>query len=115
MNDEVIPLLKVHEYFQGASDETLQEVARLGRVAQYPAGSIVHEADVVLTTVGFVLRGRLKAVRISPSGTESLFRMIERGEQFGLMVSASANRCRSASSRWSPRRSSGWTTKRRSN
>ena len=88
MNDEVIPLLKVHEYFQGASDETLEEVARLGRVAQYPAGSVVHEADVVLTTVGFVLRGRLKAVRVSTDGTESLFRMIERGEQFGMMVGA---------------------------
>ncbi|MGO9467935.1 MAG: patatin-like phospholipase family protein [Isosphaeraceae bacterium] len=88
MNDELIPLLKVHEYFQGASDETLEEVVRLGRVVQYPAGSVVHEADVVLTTVGFVLRGRLKAVRVSTSGTESLFRMIERGEQFGLMVGA---------------------------
>ncbi len=88
MSDEVIPLLKVHEYFQGASDETLQEVARLGRVAHYPAGSVVHEADVVLTTVGFVLRGRLKAVRVSSTGTESLFRMIERGEQFGMMVGA---------------------------
>ncbi len=88
MNDEVIPLLKVHEYFKDASDETLEEVARLGRVAQYPAGSVVHEADVVLTTVGFVLRGRLKAVRLSTSGTESLFRMIERGEQFGMMVGA---------------------------
>ena len=65
-----------------------QEVVRLGRVAQYPAGSVVHEADVVLTTVGFVLRGRLKAVRVSTSGTESLFRMIERGEQFGMMVGA---------------------------
>ena len=84
----VIALLKVHEYFQGASDETLQEVERLGRVARFPAGSIVHEADVVLTTVGFVLRGRLKAVRISHRGDESLFRMIERGEQFGMMVGA---------------------------
>ena len=88
MNDEVIPLLKVHEYFQGASDETLEEVARLGRLAKYPTGSVVHEADVVLTTVGFVLRGRLKAVRVNANGTESLFRMIERGEQFGLMVGA---------------------------
>ena len=88
MNDEVIPLLKVHEYFQGASDETLEEVVHRGRVAQYPAGSIVHEADVALTTVGFVLRGRLKAVRVGTHGTESLFRMIERGEQFGMMVGA---------------------------
>ena len=88
MNDELIPLLKVHEYFQGMSEETLQEVARLGRVAQFPAGSVVHEADVVLTTVGFVLRGRLKAVRVGANGTESLFRMIDRGEQFGMMVGA---------------------------
>ncbi len=42
----------------------------------------------MLTTVGFVLRGRLKAVRVSTSGSESLFRMIDRGEQFGLMVGA---------------------------
>jgi NTE family protein len=88
MNNEVIPLLKVHQYFQGTSDETLEDVVRLGRVAHFPAGSVVHEADVVLTTVGFVLRGRLKAVRVSASGTESLFRMIDRGEQFGLMVGA---------------------------
>jgi NTE family protein len=88
MNDEVIPLLKVHDYFQGVSDETLQEVVRHARIAHFPAGSVVHEADVVLTTVGFVLRGRLKAVRVSTGGVESLFRMIERGEQFGLMVGA---------------------------
>src|SRR5262249_47433637 len=42
----------------------------------------------LLTTVGFVLRGRLKAVRVDARGTESLFRMIERGEQFGMMVGA---------------------------
>src|SRR4029079_10148787 len=77
-----------HEYFKDASEETLQEVARLGRVERYPAGSVVHEAAVVRTTVGFVLRGRLKAIRVSPNGTESLFRMIERGEQFGMMVGA---------------------------
>lgn len=90
MSDNIIPLLKVHEYFQGLSNETLQEVARHARVAHHPAGSVVHEADVVLTTVGFVLRGRLKAVRVNTRGTESLFRMIERGEQFGLMVGALA-------------------------
>ncbi len=90
MSDEIIPLLKVHQYFQGASDEALQDVVRHARISHHPAGSVVHEADVVLTTVGFVLRGRLKAVQISASGTESLFRMIERGEQFGMMVGALA-------------------------
>jgi CRP-like cAMP-binding protein len=88
MSDDVIPLLKLHEYFQGIPDEVLQEVARQGRVTHHAAGSVVHEANVVLTTVGFVLRGRLKAVRVDARGAESLFRMIERGEQFGMMIGA---------------------------
>jgi predicted acylesterase/phospholipase RssA/CRP-like cAMP-binding protein len=88
MNDEVIQLLKVHEYFRGVSDEALQEVARHGQVTHHPAGSVVHEADTLLTTIGFVLRGRLKAVRVDARGAESLFRMIGRGEQFGMMIGA---------------------------
>ncbi len=90
MSTDIIPLLKVHEYFHGVSEEALQEVVRHAQVTHHPAGSVVHEANVVLTTVGFVLRGRLKAVRISTRGTESFFRMIERGEQFGMMVGALA-------------------------
>jgi predicted acylesterase/phospholipase RssA/CRP-like cAMP-binding protein len=88
MSDEVTPLLKVHEYFRGVSDEALQEVVRHARVSHYPAGVVVQEANVVPTTIGFVLRGRLKAVRVDANGAESLFRMIERGEQFGMMVGA---------------------------
>src|SRR5215471_6667499 len=88
MSDEVLPLLKVHEYFRGVSDEALQEVVRHGRVTHHPAGAVVHEADVLLNTIGFVLRGRLKAVRVDARGTESLFRMIGRGEQFGMMIGA---------------------------
>jgi NTE family protein len=90
MNNDVIPLLKVHEYFQGVSDEALQEVAQQARVSQHPVGAVVHEANAALTAVGFVLRGRLKAVRVDSRGSESLFRMIERGEQFGMMVGALA-------------------------
>ena len=90
MSDEIIPMLKLHEYFRGAGDEALKEVARHGQVTHHPAGSVVHEANVVLTTIGFVLRGRLKAVRIDARGNEWFFRMIERGEQFGMMVGALA-------------------------
>jgi predicted acylesterase/phospholipase RssA/CRP-like cAMP-binding protein len=86
MSDDILPLLKVHEYFHGLSDQVLEEVARHARVTHHPAGTVVHEANVVLTTVGFVLRGRLKALRIDSRGAESFFRMIERGEQFGMMV-----------------------------
>jgi NTE family protein len=88
MSDEVIPLLKVHEYFRGVSDEVLRDVAAAARVTHHPAGTIVHEANAPVVTVGFVLRGRLKAVRVDARGTESFFRMIDRGEQFGMMVGA---------------------------
>jgi NTE family protein len=88
MTDDVIPLMTVHEYFRGASDEALREVAAAARVTRHAAGDVVHEADAPLATVGFVLRGRLKAVRVDARGGESLFRMIERGEQFGMMVGA---------------------------
>jgi predicted acylesterase/phospholipase RssA/CRP-like cAMP-binding protein len=88
MGDDVVPLLKVHEYFRGLSDEALRQVVRHGRISHHPSGSLVHEANAVLTTVGFVLRGRLKVVRVDDRGSESLFRMIERGEQYGMMVGA---------------------------
>jgi predicted acylesterase/phospholipase RssA/CRP-like cAMP-binding protein len=88
MSDEITPLLKVHEYFRGLSDETVRAVAVAARVTTHPAGSVVHDANVPLITVGFVLRGRLKAVRVDANGSESFFRVIERGEQFGLMVGA---------------------------
>ena len=88
MNTDMISLLKLHEFFRDASDEALQDVAAVARVIQYATGHIVHEADTLLATVGFVLRGRLKAVRVDARGRESLFRMIERCDQFGMMVGA---------------------------
>jgi predicted acylesterase/phospholipase RssA/CRP-like cAMP-binding protein len=88
MSDDVFALLKVHEYFQDVSEASLREVAARSQVTRYETGDIVHEPDAILTTVGFVLRGRLKAVRINLSGEESLFRMIERGQQYGMMLGA---------------------------
>jgi predicted acylesterase/phospholipase RssA/CRP-like cAMP-binding protein len=88
MSDDVLPLLKVHEYFRGMSDDILQEIVRHSRVTHHATGDVVHEANALLRTVGFVLRGRLKAVRVDSRGNESLFRMIGRGEQFGMMVGA---------------------------
>lgn len=85
---DLLPFLKVHDYFEGVSDEALREVVRLGRLAQHAAGTTVHEANEPLTKIGFVLRGRLKAVRVDAHGSESPFRTIERGEQFGMMIGA---------------------------
>jgi signal-transduction protein with cAMP-binding, CBS, and nucleotidyltransferase domain len=88
VTDDIIALLKVHEYFRGMPDEVLHDVLRLARVTYHAAGDVVHEANALVTTVGFVLRGKLKAVRVDDRGKETLFRMVERGGQFGMMVGA---------------------------
>ena len=85
-DDDILPLIKVHDYFHGVSDEALKEVVRHARVTLHPAGSVVHEANEPLHTVCFVLRGRLKVVRIDARGTESFFHVFGRGEQYGLLL-----------------------------
>lgn len=86
MSDDIFALLHMHKYFQGVSDVALRQLLQHAHLSQHPDGAIVHEANTLLTSIGFVLRGRLKAVKVDDHGTETLFRMIERGEQFGMMV-----------------------------
>ena len=84
--DDVIDLLKAHQYFRGVSDVILGEIARLGTVTSYDAAAVVHQLNDPLTSVNFILRGRLKAVRVDSRGDEQLFQMFERGEQYGMML-----------------------------
>ena len=86
MDDDVIDLLKAHEYFRGVSDAVLGEIASIGTVTNYDAAAVVHQLNDPLTSICFVLRGRLKAVRVDSRGDEHLFRMFERGEQYGIML-----------------------------
>src|SRR5262249_48314615 len=44
-----------------------------------------RQLDDSLTSICFVLRGRVKAVRVDSLGNEHLFRMFERGEQCGMI------------------------------
>ncbi len=86
MGDDIIALLNAHQYFRGISDDTLREITSLAQVSNYPTGAVVHQLDEPLTSICFVLRGRLKAVRVDTRGEEHFFRMLERGEQYGIML-----------------------------
>jgi predicted acylesterase/phospholipase RssA/CRP-like cAMP-binding protein len=88
MNDDIQALLTVHDYFRGASEQALRDVLESARVRAIAAGEVVHEPEDSVVSVGFILRGRLKAVRIDAQGRESTFRVIERGGQLGLMLGA---------------------------
>ncbi|MBA4189432.1 MAG: hypothetical protein C0467_15690 [Planctomycetaceae bacterium] len=88
MNDDIPALLKVHEYFRGASDEAVRDVLAVARVRHLATGEVVHQPEDTLASVGFILRGRLKAVKVDSSGRETPFRIMERGEQMGMMLGA---------------------------
>jgi predicted acylesterase/phospholipase RssA/CRP-like cAMP-binding protein len=85
-DNDVIDLLKGHEYFRGITEIVLDEIARLGILTHYGADAVVHELDDPLSSICFVLRGRLKAVRVASRGEEQPFQIFERGEQYGMMI-----------------------------
>ena len=86
MYDDVIDLLKRHEYFRGISDAVLGGIASFAKVTNYDAAAVILQPNDPLTSVNFVLRGRLKAVRLDSRGDEHLFRIVEHGDQYGLML-----------------------------
>ena len=86
MHDDVIDLLKAHEYFRGVSDAVLGEIARIGTITHYDAAAVVHQLNDPLSSICFILRGRLKTVRVDARGDEHLFQIFERGEQYGMML-----------------------------
>ena len=86
MDDDVIDLLKAHEYFRGVSDTILGEIASFAQVTNYDAAAVVHQLNDPLSSICFILRGRLKTVRVDSRGDEQLFQMFERGEQYGMML-----------------------------
>ena len=86
MDDDVIDLLKAHEYFRGVSDTILREIAGFGTITNYDAAAVIHQLNDPLASICFVLRGRLKTVRVDSRGDEQLFQIFERGEQYGMML-----------------------------
>jgi len=85
-DDDVIDLLKAHEYFRGVSDTVLGDIASFGTITNYDAAAVIHQLNDPLTSICFVLRGRLKTVRVDSRGDEHLFQMFERGDQYGMML-----------------------------
>ena len=58
----------------------------IGTITNYDAAAVVHQLNDPLSSICFVLRGRLKAVRVDSRGDEQLFQIFERGEQYGMML-----------------------------
>ena len=43
MNDDILALLEVHEYFRGTSDAARRDVLEVGRVRNFAPGDVVYE------------------------------------------------------------------------
>ena len=85
MYEDVIDLLKAHDYFRGISGAVLGEIASLAKATNYEPAAVIHQLNDPLTSICFILRGRLKAVRVDSRGDEHLFQIFERGDQYGMM------------------------------
>jgi NTE family protein len=90
MDTDILALVKVHEYFRGVSEEALADVLAAARVRYFASGDVVHHPEDPLVNVSFILKGRLKAVKVDSAGRETLFRVMGRGEQMGMMLGALA-------------------------
>jgi NTE family protein len=87
MPQDVLALLKIHDYFRGVSEEAIQDVLRVGQIRSYESGDLIHSPEDAVTATIFVLRGRVKAVRIDSHGREIPFAVVERGGQMGMLLS----------------------------
>ncbi|MGF1578091.1 MAG: patatin-like phospholipase family protein [Gemmataceae bacterium] len=91
MIDEILTLMKTHDYFDGLSDDILKDIAQHMELAFFKTGDCVHEAHQPTTDILFVVSGRLKAVVVAYEDfgeKETLFRFFESGEQMGMMSAA---------------------------
>ena len=63
MDDDVIDLLKAHEYFRGISDAILGEIASFAKVTNYDAAAVIHQLNDPLTSICFILRSAQSRAR----------------------------------------------------
>lgn len=77
------------EWAQELSQETLQDIASHAEVAEFHAGEIVHRPEEKITSVYFIVTGRLQATVLDLLSNEVLTRPLRRGSVLGLFSVAS--------------------------
>jgi predicted acylesterase/phospholipase RssA/CRP-like cAMP-binding protein len=87
MVEDVLALLKIHDYFRGVADEALQDVLSVARIRSFDTGEVIHHPEQPVSAVLFILRGRVKAVRLDAQGREAEVFMVQRGGQMGMLLS----------------------------
>jgi NTE family protein len=84
-------LLKSHECSNGLNDEALQEIANTAELVQVDSGEYLHRANQKLTSVYFIVHGRLKQSIVDMHGNVLLQHFLSRGTQFGALGAAQAD------------------------
>jgi predicted acylesterase/phospholipase RssA/CRP-like cAMP-binding protein len=87
MHRNIPALVRIHDYFHGVSEEAIEDVLRVGQARTFESGEVIHRPETPVTSGMFVLRGRVKAVRVDAQGRETPFMVVERGGQMAMMLS----------------------------
>ncbi len=80
----------MHPCAEGVDDAALQDIADHAELVRYEPGEVVHRAEDVLTSVYFIVQGRLKCTAYNLNGQPFLEKIYSRGEQFGGLGAALA-------------------------
>ncbi|XZE55999.1 patatin-like phospholipase family protein [Planctomycetaceae bacterium SH139] len=84
-DERIIVELKRLPWCQGLSDSAITDIAAVGEYVHLKEGDIVHLADQTLTSVFFVVEGRLLASVMDQFGNCVLERPLTRGSVHGLL------------------------------
>jgi NTE family protein len=81
-------LFRSHECSNGLSDDVQREISDAAELVQYDSGDYLHRANQPMTSVFFVVHGRLKQSVVDMHGNVLLQRFLRRGSQFGALGAA---------------------------
>ena len=84
-------LFRSHECSKGLSDDVQREISDAAELVQYDSGDFVHRSNQPMTSVFFVVHGRLRQSVVDMHGNVLSQRFLTRGSQFGALGAAQAD------------------------
>jgi NTE family protein len=90
MEDEKTLFLKMHVCSEGLDDDALKDIADHSELIRNEPGDLIHRGEDVLTSVYFVVQGRIRCEAMDVHGRVSTEHIYSKGHQFGGLGAALA-------------------------
>jgi predicted acylesterase/phospholipase RssA/CRP-like cAMP-binding protein len=81
-------LLKMHPCTSGLNDEAIREIANEAELLRFESGDVVHRPNEIVTSLDFIVAGRLNISFIDKQGNLTAQRYQTAGGQYGILSAA---------------------------